>query len=116
MYSSITEAIWTTPSWMRMTIRVAVIAVHVGSNSQALKAIFDHIIHPSRIDCRRVSRRNLPWRRPFSLPWTLHRAEVLNAGKTTSSENSSVRGPVGTFSGGNTCMTSFKRQSSFLFL
>ena len=30
MYSSITEAIWTTPSWMRMTIRVAVIAVHVG--------------------------------------------------------------------------------------
>ena len=30
MYSSIMEAIWTTPSWMRMTIRVAVIAVHVG--------------------------------------------------------------------------------------
>ena len=30
MYSSITEAIWTAPSWMRMTIRVAVIAVHVG--------------------------------------------------------------------------------------
>ena len=29
-YSSITEAIWKTPSWMRMTIRVAVIAVHVG--------------------------------------------------------------------------------------
>ena len=24
------------------------------------------------------------------LPWTLHRGEVLNAGKTTSSENSSV--------------------------
>ena len=30
MYSSIIEAIWKTPSWMRMTIRVAVIAVHVG--------------------------------------------------------------------------------------
>ena len=30
MYSSTTEAIWKTPSWMRMTIRVAVIAVHVG--------------------------------------------------------------------------------------
>ena len=30
MYSSITEAIWKTPSWMKMTIRVAVIAVHVG--------------------------------------------------------------------------------------
>ena len=30
MYSAITEVIWTTPSWKRMTIRVAVIAVHVG--------------------------------------------------------------------------------------
>ena len=30
MYSSITQVIWTTPSWKRMTIRVAIIAVHVG--------------------------------------------------------------------------------------
>ena len=80
----------------------------LGSYSQALKAIFYHNIHPSRIDCRRFSRRNLPWGQPFTLPWTLHRGEVLNAGKTTSSENSSVRGPVETFSGGNTCITSFK--------
>ena len=41
---------------------------------------FDHIILSSRIDCCRVSRRNLPWGRPFTLPWTRHRGGVLNAG------------------------------------
>ena len=54
------------------------------------KQFFDHNIHLSRIDWRRVSRRNLPWGRPFTLPWTRHRGGVLNAGNTTSSENSSV--------------------------
>ena len=90
MYSSITEVIWTTPSWMRMTIRVAVIAVHVGFQQPGVESNFDHIVHSSRIDCWRVSRRNLPWGRPFTLPWTQHRGGVLNAGNTTSSENSSV--------------------------
>ena len=45
------------------------------------KQFFDHIIHPSRIDCRRVSRRNLPWGQPFTLLWTRHRGGVLNAGR-----------------------------------
>ena len=90
MYSSITEVIWTTPSWKRMTIRVAVIAVHVGFYQPGVESNFYHNVHSSRIDCRRFSRRNLRWGQPFTLPWTLHRGEVLNAGKTTSSENSSV--------------------------
>ena len=91
MYSSITEAIWKTPSWMRRTIRVAVIAV----SRQVLiarrwKQFCDHIVHPSRIDSPRVRRRNLPWGQLFMLPWTRHRGGVLNAGKTISSENTSV--------------------------
>ena len=37
-----------------------------------------------------VRRRNLPWGQPFTLSWTRHRGGVLNAGKTISSENTSV--------------------------
>ena len=40
------------------------------------------------------------------LPWTLHRGGVLNAGKTTASENSSVEVQSKHSPEENTCVTS----------
>ena len=74
---------------------------------------FYHSVHPGRIDCRLYSRRNLPWGQPLKLPWTLHRGGVLNAGKTASSENSSVEVKSKHSVEENTCMTSFKDNQVF---
>ena len=86
-----------------------------GSNSQALKAILSQYASQSN-RLSMLQKKESPLGAAIKLPWTRHRGGVLNAGKTTSSGNSSDEVHSKHSVGGNTCVTSFKRQSSFLFL
>ena len=80
-----------------------------GSSGQALVAIF-HYMDPSRIGCEEgISHSG----RCHSLPWTLHRGEVLSVGKDCFDGKLFHQGPVETLHGEEYLHDVIQGQSSF---
>ena len=76
-------------------ISIATNVVHTsGSYSQALAAILSQYASQLNRLPAVHRRRNLPWRQPLQLPWTLHQGEVSSAGKDCLHRKLFRRGPV----------------------